>query len=166
MNTRRHRKAASCSPRSSRRPTLARHHRPARGTADRTGIFRDAFMKAMNDPTLLAEAKKQNLEVTPTKHEVGEALVERYQRDVAGCRSMTIRLVSAKVRVFHKCPTPFKVTTIRTIAGNESMYAWTDTNIYNEMGSPTLVWSRWKEVRHPLRANRYRRDIYQRLITS
>ena len=51
---------------------------------------------------------------------------------------MTIRLVSAKVRVFHKCPTPLKVTTIRTIAGNESMYAWTDTNIYNEMGNPTL----------------------------
>ena len=36
---------------------------------DRTKLLRDAFMKAMADPALLAEAAKQNLEITPVSGE-------------------------------------------------------------------------------------------------
>jgi tripartite-type tricarboxylate transporter receptor subunit TctC len=42
--------------------------------ADKTKILRESFMKAMRDPELLAEAKKQNLDITPTSGE-----------DLAGC---------------------------------------------------------------------------------
>lgn len=55
------------------RPIIA----PPGVPADRTKILRDAFMKAMNDPALLAEAKKQNLEVTPTSGDELEGLAKQ-----------------------------------------------------------------------------------------
>ena len=45
---------------------------------DRTKILRDAFIKSMNDPTLLAEATRSKLEITPVS---GEELA-RIARDV------------------------------------------------------------------------------------
>lgn len=36
---------------------------------ERTKLLRDAFMKSMNDPALLAEAEKQKLEITPSSGE-------------------------------------------------------------------------------------------------
>jgi tripartite-type tricarboxylate transporter receptor subunit TctC len=47
------------------RPIIA----PPGVAADKTKILRDAFMKTMNDPELLAEAKKKNLSITPTRGE-------------------------------------------------------------------------------------------------
>jgi tripartite-type tricarboxylate transporter receptor subunit TctC len=44
--------------------------------ADRVKILRDAFMKTMNDPELLAEAKKRDLEVNPTSGEELEAMAK------------------------------------------------------------------------------------------
>ncbi len=55
------------------RPIIA----PPGVPADRTRILRDAFMKAMNDPALLAEAKKQNLEITPTSGDDLEGLAKQ-----------------------------------------------------------------------------------------
>ena len=40
---------------------------------DKVKILRDAFMKTMNDPELLAEAKKKSLSITPTRGEELEA---------------------------------------------------------------------------------------------
>ena len=44
--------------------------------ADRVQILRQAFMKALTDPELLAEANKRNLEIEPTSGEELEALVK------------------------------------------------------------------------------------------
>jgi len=52
-------------------------------SADKTKILRDAFMKSMNDPELLAEAKKQNLDITPSS---GEEL-ERLAKQVMGSQN-------------------------------------------------------------------------------
>ena len=45
--------------------------------ADKTKILREAFMKAMKDPDLLAEAKRQNLGITPTSGEDLESLAKQ-----------------------------------------------------------------------------------------
>jgi tripartite-type tricarboxylate transporter receptor subunit TctC len=45
--------------------------------ADKTKIFREAFMKAMNDPELLAEAKRKNYDIAPTSGEELEALAKQ-----------------------------------------------------------------------------------------
>jgi tripartite-type tricarboxylate transporter receptor subunit TctC len=45
--------------------------------ADKTKIFRDAFMKTMSDPELLAEAKRKNFDITPTTGEELEALAKQ-----------------------------------------------------------------------------------------
>jgi tripartite-type tricarboxylate transporter receptor subunit TctC len=45
--------------------------------ADKTKTFREAFMKAMNDPDLLAEAKRKNYDITPTSGEELEALAKQ-----------------------------------------------------------------------------------------
>ena len=54
---------------------------PYRSTAgfppDKTKIFREAFMKAMNDPELLAEAKRKNYDITPSTGEELEALAKQ-----------------------------------------------------------------------------------------
>jgi hypothetical protein len=47
------------------RPIIA----PPGVTPERVKILRDAFMKTMNDPELLAEAKKNGLSITPTRGE-------------------------------------------------------------------------------------------------
>jgi tripartite-type tricarboxylate transporter receptor subunit TctC len=44
---------------------------------DKTKIFRDAFMKTMNDPELLAEAKRKNFDITPSTGEELEALAKQ-----------------------------------------------------------------------------------------
>jgi tripartite-type tricarboxylate transporter receptor subunit TctC len=44
--------------------------------ADRVKILRQAFMKALTDPELLAIAEKQNLEIEPTNGEELEALAK------------------------------------------------------------------------------------------
>ena len=44
---------------------------------DKMKIFREAFMKAMNDPELLAEAKRKNYDITPTTGEELEALAKQ-----------------------------------------------------------------------------------------
>jgi tripartite-type tricarboxylate transporter receptor subunit TctC len=43
---------------------------------ERVKILREAFMKALNDPELLAIAEKQNLEIEPTHGEELEALAK------------------------------------------------------------------------------------------
>jgi tripartite-type tricarboxylate transporter receptor subunit TctC len=43
---------------------------------DKTKILRDAFMKTMNDPELLAEAKRKNFDISPTPGEELEALAK------------------------------------------------------------------------------------------
>ena len=45
--------------------------------ADRVKLLREAFMKAMKDPELLAEAEKQNLEILPMSGEDINALIDR-----------------------------------------------------------------------------------------
>jgi tripartite-type tricarboxylate transporter receptor subunit TctC len=55
------------------RPIIA----PPGVPADKTNILREAFMKAMLDPELLADAKKQNLDITPTSGEELEGLAKR-----------------------------------------------------------------------------------------
>jgi tripartite-type tricarboxylate transporter receptor subunit TctC len=45
--------------------------------ADKIKIFREAFMKAMNDPELLAEAKRKNYDIAPTSGEELEALAKQ-----------------------------------------------------------------------------------------
>jgi tripartite-type tricarboxylate transporter receptor subunit TctC len=45
--------------------------------ADKIKIFREAFMKAMNDPELLAEAKRKNYDIEPTSGEELEALAKQ-----------------------------------------------------------------------------------------
>ncbi len=55
------------------RPIIA----PPGVAADKTKIFRDAFMKTMNDPELLAEAKRKNFDITPTNGEELEALAKQ-----------------------------------------------------------------------------------------
>lgn len=45
--------------------------------ADKTKILREASMKAMKDPDLLAEAKRQNLDITPTSGEDLESLAKQ-----------------------------------------------------------------------------------------
>jgi len=55
------------------RPIIA----PPGVLADKTKILREAFMKSMNDPVLLADAKKQNLEVTPTSGDELEGLAKQ-----------------------------------------------------------------------------------------
>jgi len=52
------------------RPIVA----PPAVPADRIKILRQAFMKAINDPQLLAQAEKQNVEIEPTSGEELEAL--------------------------------------------------------------------------------------------
>ena len=47
------------------RPIIA----PPGVAPEKVKILRDAFMKTMNDPELLAEAKKKNLNITPTRGE-------------------------------------------------------------------------------------------------
>jgi tripartite-type tricarboxylate transporter receptor subunit TctC len=44
--------------------------------ADRVKILRQAFIKALNDPELLAVAEKQNLEIEPTSGEELEGLAK------------------------------------------------------------------------------------------
>jgi len=44
--------------------------------ADRVKILRQALMKALTDPELLAQAKKQNVEIEPTGGEELEALAK------------------------------------------------------------------------------------------
>jgi tripartite-type tricarboxylate transporter receptor subunit TctC len=44
--------------------------------ADRVKILRQAFMKALTDPELLALAEKQNVEIEPTGGEELEALAK------------------------------------------------------------------------------------------
>jgi len=43
---------------------------------ERTKLLREAFMKSMSDPQLLAEAEKKKIEITPTKGEELEALAK------------------------------------------------------------------------------------------
>jgi tripartite-type tricarboxylate transporter receptor subunit TctC len=43
---------------------------------DRVKILRQAFMKALADPELLAQAEKQNMEIEPTSGEDLEALAK------------------------------------------------------------------------------------------
>jgi tripartite-type tricarboxylate transporter receptor subunit TctC len=45
--------------------------------ADRLKIFREAFMKAMSDPELLAEAKRKNYDISPTGGAELEALAKQ-----------------------------------------------------------------------------------------
>jgi tripartite-type tricarboxylate transporter receptor subunit TctC len=45
--------------------------------ADRMKILRDAFLKTMKDPELLAEAKRKNFDITPTSGEDLEALAKQ-----------------------------------------------------------------------------------------
>ena len=54
------------------RPIVA----PPAVPADRIKILRQAFMKAINDPQLLAQAEKQNVEIEPTSGEELEALAK------------------------------------------------------------------------------------------
>ena len=44
--------------------------------ADRLKIFREAFLKTMKDPELLAEAKRKNFDITPSTGEELEALAK------------------------------------------------------------------------------------------
>ena len=44
---------------------------------DRIKILREAFLKTMNDPDLLAEAKRKNLDITPSTGEELEALAKQ-----------------------------------------------------------------------------------------
>lgn len=44
---------------------------------DRVKILREAFLKTMSDPELLAEAKRKNLDITPTSGEELEALAKQ-----------------------------------------------------------------------------------------
>ena len=55
------------------RPIIA----PPGVPADQTKVLREAFMRAMKDPELLAEAKKQNLDITPTSGEDLESLAKQ-----------------------------------------------------------------------------------------
>jgi tripartite-type tricarboxylate transporter receptor subunit TctC len=43
---------------------------------DKIKILRDAFIKTMNDPELLAEAKRKNFDIAPTSGEELEALAK------------------------------------------------------------------------------------------
>jgi len=45
--------------------------------ADRMKILREAFLKTMKDPELLAEAKRKNFDITPTTGEELEALAKQ-----------------------------------------------------------------------------------------
>jgi tripartite-type tricarboxylate transporter receptor subunit TctC len=45
--------------------------------ADRVKILREAFLKTMKDPELLAEAKRKNFDITPTSGEELEALAKQ-----------------------------------------------------------------------------------------
>jgi tripartite-type tricarboxylate transporter receptor subunit TctC len=54
------------------RPIIA----PPAVSTDRIRILRQAFMKAINDPQLLAQAEKQNVEIEPTSGEELEALAK------------------------------------------------------------------------------------------
>jgi tripartite-type tricarboxylate transporter receptor subunit TctC len=55
------------------RPIVA----PPGVAADKAKILRDAFMKTMSDPELLAEAKRKNFDITPTTGEELEALAKQ-----------------------------------------------------------------------------------------
>jgi len=55
------------------RPIIA----PPGVASDKTKILREAFMKSMKDPELLAEAKKQNLDITPSSGEELEGLAKQ-----------------------------------------------------------------------------------------
>ncbi len=44
---------------------------------DRVRILREAFLKVMKDPELLAEAKRKNFDITPTSGEELEALAKQ-----------------------------------------------------------------------------------------
>jgi len=55
------------------RPIIA----PPGFPADKSKMFREAFMKAMRDPELLAEAKRKNYDITPTTGEELEALAKQ-----------------------------------------------------------------------------------------
>jgi len=54
------------------RPIMA----PPGTPVDRVKILRQGFMKALNDPELLAQAEKQNVEIEPTSGEDLEALAK------------------------------------------------------------------------------------------
>jgi tripartite-type tricarboxylate transporter receptor subunit TctC len=43
---------------------------------DKIKVLRDAFIKTMNDPELLAEAKRKNFDIAPTPGEELEALAK------------------------------------------------------------------------------------------
>jgi tripartite-type tricarboxylate transporter receptor subunit TctC len=50
---------------------------PPKTPADRMKILRDGFMKAMADPELIAEAKKQRMDLDPMDHmEVAKIIAE------------------------------------------------------------------------------------------
>ena len=55
------------------RPIVA----PPGVAADKAKTLRDAFMKTMSDPELLAEAKRKNFDITPTTGEELEALAKQ-----------------------------------------------------------------------------------------
>ena len=55
------------------RPIIA----PPGVVGDKTRIFRAAFMKTMNDPEFLTEAKRKNFDITPTNGEELEALAKQ-----------------------------------------------------------------------------------------
>ena len=54
------------------RPIVA----PPGTPADRLKILREAFLKTMNDPELLAEAKRKNFDITPSSGEELERLAQ------------------------------------------------------------------------------------------
>jgi hypothetical protein len=55
------------------RPIIA----PPGVPADRLKILREAYVKTMNDPELLAEAKRKNFDITPSSGEELEALAKQ-----------------------------------------------------------------------------------------
>ena len=62
------------------RPMIAAPGTPA----DRVNIFRDAYVKSMNNPELLAEAKKARMDVEPVTGEQLQALAKRVMNQPPG----------------------------------------------------------------------------------
>jgi hypothetical protein len=52
------------------------HYGPPGIPPERVKILREAYMKTMNDPAFLAEAKKRRLEINPTSGDEIETLVK------------------------------------------------------------------------------------------
>ena len=61
--------------------------------ADRVKILREAFMKTVNDPELLDDAKKKKLELDPVSGEELETLGKRDYRATAGSRRTNEKIV-------------------------------------------------------------------------